>query len=302
MVADAELDVSGWKIVGEEVLGTKPKRWLVDPSEGGDFWLMKDRTFSVGRAVGKYAKGDDWAEYIAARVAADMRIPAASVKLAVRRVGNESNLGIVSRTVLSDSQDLVLGNQLLSPLRASSDAWDMKGYTPELVREALEHVVPPAESDGSLGAWELFVCYLVLDALVGNTDRHPENWGVIDAGDSSRRVLAPSFDHASSLGFQLSDDDKADRLSSKDGRRTPEWWAKHARTPFEGKPGATKVASDALATLGRSDRANLLDRIPSHATLEACIAEVPASRMSDVGKEFATRMILANADRLVMSV
>lgn len=53
--------------------------------------------------------------------------------------------------------------------------------------------------------------YLVLDALVGNTDRHHQNWGVVVQGkrgaDQVLLVhsiqLAPTFDHASSLGRKI---------------------------------------------------------------------------------------------------
>lgn len=53
--------------------------------------------------------------------------------------------------------------------------------------------------------------YLIFDALIGNTDRHHENWGILKLpvrGEWSTRIgyLAPSFDHASSLGRELADE------------------------------------------------------------------------------------------------
>ena len=30
-----------------------------------------------------------------------------------------------------------------------------------------------------LSALDLFICYLMLDAWIGNTDRHAENWGIV---------------------------------------------------------------------------------------------------------------------------
>jgi len=49
--------------------------------------------------------------------------------------------------------------------------------------------------------------YLVFDALIGNTDRHHENWALLkrEAGPTDHR-LAPSFDHASSLGREMRDE------------------------------------------------------------------------------------------------
>ena len=49
--------------------------------------------------------------------------------------------------------------------------------------------------------------YVVLDALIGNVDRHHQNWGLLRgrARDRLFGFLAPSFDHASSLGRELPD-------------------------------------------------------------------------------------------------
>ena len=48
----------------------------------------------------------------------------------------------------------------------------------------------------------LFAGYLVLDAVIGNTDRHHENWGLLLRRTETgwKGQVAPSFDHASSLG------------------------------------------------------------------------------------------------------
>ena len=49
--------------------------------------------------------------------------------------------------------------------------------------------------------------YAVLDAIIGNTDRHHENWGLLRRRTAAawRGMVAPSFDHASSLGRELQD-------------------------------------------------------------------------------------------------
>lgn len=63
---------------------------------------------------------------------------------------------------------------------------------------------PPGFQD--LGAAGVFADYLVLDAWVANQDRHDRNWAVLERADAhARRRLAASFDHTSSLGFNLLD-------------------------------------------------------------------------------------------------
>lgn len=48
----------------------------------------------------------------------------------------------------------------------------------------------------------------MLDAVIGNTDRHHENWGILRkrVGDRWQGMVAPTFDHASSLGRELRDE------------------------------------------------------------------------------------------------
>ena len=57
--------------------------------------------------------------------------------------------------------------------------------------------------------------YALLDGLIGNTDRHHENW-MVDyiyyQGDQRYKVF-PSFDHASSLGRELAEERRRDILS-----------------------------------------------------------------------------------------
>lgn len=48
--------------------------------------------------------------------------------------------------------------------------------------------------------WGLCLCF---DALIGNTDRHQENWGLIWTGDGLEASYTPYFDNGTSLGHEL---------------------------------------------------------------------------------------------------
>lgn len=51
---------------------------------------------------------------------------------------------------------------------------------------------------------------IAFDAVIGNTDRHSENWGFlvrVDADGQAKHSLAPIFDNGTSLGFSLRDED-----------------------------------------------------------------------------------------------
>ncbi len=70
---------------------------------------------------------------------------------------------------------------------------------------------PPQSIESAV---DTFVGYLLLDAWIGNGDRHHENWGLVSAIDRTIH-LAPTYDHASSLGRELSDAKRQERLQNK---------------------------------------------------------------------------------------
>jgi hypothetical protein len=63
----------------------------------------------------------------------------------------------------------------------------------------------------------VFIGYLLLDAWIENTDRHHENWGIIVSPDTQAQpTLAPTFDHASSMGSHETDETRSARLETRD--------------------------------------------------------------------------------------
>ena len=214
-----EVDVSSWPVDQEEDLGTKPKRWLTKP-DTDESWLMKDATFSESRDGTTYRKGDDWAERVACGVAQTMGLPVAEVELAVHRGGEEPIFGTVCRSVLQDDETLINGDELMAERGIRVSQHRRESYIIEAVFKALEDVEPPSSLTSDVTAWTAFIGYLTLDALIGNTDRHEENWSAVKPAEAgSRRRLSPTFDHASSMGFLLSDEDRQQRLSTNDGNR-----------------------------------------------------------------------------------
>ena len=191
-------------------------------------------------------------------------------------------------------EDLVDGNQLLPVPVAGGDR---TGYTIESVRDALAGVGAPRDIDPDLTAWDVFVGYLVLDAVVGNTDRHEDNWAVI--APAGQRSLAPSFDHASCLGFQLEDERRERHLSTRDQGFTPEAYADRAKSPFAGKPHPVDAALAAMAMAQGPARHLWIDRCEDVDALVEPVRLIPAGRMSNPAREFAERVMRRNCHRLL---
>ena len=293
-----EIDVSEWGLSGEEVLGTKPKRWLIKP-DTDERWLMKDATFNPRKDGTAYRKGDDWAERVAYGVALVLGVPAARVELCVNRKGEGEVYGTICRSVLEGQSELVLGNALLAGRGVHVTKRNPSSYTLEAIHLALEHYQSPPGTLGGLPAWTAFVGYLMLDALIGNTDRHEENWGVVVS--ESGRYLAPTFDHASSLGFLLSDRQRRRRMSSKDSNYTPEAFADRARSRFAAEPHPIAAVREARGIEG-GDAVDLwLNQLERIDDLVAPIRAIPEHRMSVPARKFAERVMLRNWIRLTGS-
>jgi hypothetical protein len=181
-------------VLEPEVLGTKLK-----------FWYR--RTDKARRWLFKYPQpntGQHWSEKIAAEIAALMGIPHAKVELA--EFGGER--GSATQTFILGRRELWHGNQVL--------AGKLFGYNSESRFRHSEHTLENIlKALGAAFARERFrriakgqiALYLVLDAVIGNTDRHHENWGIVRERTRSGLVgyVAPTFDHASSLGRELKD-------------------------------------------------------------------------------------------------
>jgi hypothetical protein len=191
------IEIQPDSVIGDEQLGSKPKFWF---SQNNDRWLFKERRSNTG---------EDWAEKLASEIAKIVQIKAAKVELA----SYGPRFGCASQSfVAKESDALVHGNEILAGQIAGYDRAKKRhhsDHTFENIATAVQKLLPQQH------AWqpilETLAGYLVLDALICNTDRHHENWGLLfrsERLDENWQVtfqVAPSFDHASSLGRELLD-------------------------------------------------------------------------------------------------
>jgi hypothetical protein len=294
------VEVSSGEIL--ETLGTKPKFWFSDPR--------------LGRSLCKIVRpntGEDWSEVVSAGIASLMQLPHAQYHLA----NYSGKRAVVSPSLVGETDTLVLGNELLVQIDKSYDVgaarFRQTAHTVTLVFSAIELLsqlsLPqdwPTPASIRTPA-ELFVGYLALDALVGNTDRHHENWGIIGSLEGPKIVvrLAPTFDHASSLGCHELDDQKARRLGSKDKNFTCAAFAARARSGFFRNPTDSRPMSpvDAFAEAGRrhpSAARHWIERMSSitEGDMAILLAAVPPDRVSQVSSQFAIELMLSNRDRI----
>ncbi len=291
------VDTSSWAVAGIETDGLTEHFWLVRPRDDR-LWLYKEVTVH-----GLRRQGEDWVEKLASALAERIGIPRADVELATRG----QTAGCVVRDVKPHQWQLFSGADLLSGLLGPTyDPHDRlaTGHKLENIKRVLSgYEAPPGVAAGAgLSAFDYFAGYLALDALIANRDRHARNWGVLQPPPASNAAdaLCPSFDHASGLGFGLSDVERRRWLEVVGveawARRGDAKCFEHGPRPW---PSLVEVAVTALRTgsvsARRTWRAGLEHLEP--AVVYRVVADLPS--LSQVTRTFTADVIRINRVRLL---
>lgn len=179
------------------------------------------------------------------------------------------------------------------------------GHSLTNIRAALQGVDAPEGFEGGPRegrAFDVFVGYTLLDALVANCDRHDENWAVLQPQlGSMPGILAPTYDHGSSLGYSFAGP-KRDRCLAEH-RELEKWAAKGTAHRYEHVPPAKTLVEHAAEAMGMGspdtakwwaeqvlqlDLSGILDPLEQGAIPE----------MSEASVKFAAALLKLNLRRL----
>ncbi|MFT8318824.1 MAG: HipA domain-containing protein [Sporolactobacillus sp.] len=173
------LDVSHWEI--DETLnasGLREKFWLIDPSSGIKYLFKLPREET----------GEVWAEEISAKIGICLGYSMMDTRIA-RHCGRN---GILLRNFIqSDNAEFYTGGDLLKTVNDAFIPTELSIYTLDNIIACLK----PYRLDIKV------VPMILFDALIGNQDRHCDNWGIIREDNSCS--FSPLFDNGSSLGCTL---------------------------------------------------------------------------------------------------
>ena len=262
------IDVRPEWVLEPEEMGSKRKFWYRQTAESA-VWLFKFPQPNTGQ---------HWAEKIAAEISNLLGVLHAKVELAVF----EGQQGSITESFARGGRELVHGNQILAVIVYGYDPrreFGQTNHTVSNIWQVMDRVF--VDPEAARRAKYCMAEYLVLDALIGNTDRHHENWGILRKRRGKRWTgfIAPSFDHASSLGRELLDV-RRDRLLAENrvnkyaerGRGAVYWSEdeRHAPSPLElvrraarKYPDLFRRASRNLERVDEADFRQIVERVPS---------------------------------------
>lgn len=273
-------------VLEQEAMGSKAKFWFRESNDTPD-WLFKYPQANTGQ---------HWAEKIAAEIADALNVLHARVELAIF----QGVQGSATESFAPEGRELFHGNQVLAGTLLGYDRlkrFRQSDHTLSSILAALDGFFRSPES--ARAAKERIAEYLVLDALIGNTDRHHENWGILRESltGGSTDMVAPSFDHASSLGRELQDEGTGRsrrRILSEDGvGRYAErgsgaiYWDPADRrgvSPLELIRRAAAIHPEFRRALSQ------LDWVKEE-SLERIVERVPPDWMSDTARSFAVELL-----------
>ncbi len=194
-------------------IGSKPKRMLKCPDDAQEPFLIPGHAYLFKTAVGWQAQ-QIWSEVIAYRLAALIRLDVPPCFIAVDEQSGETGALIEFFYGGPDEAEpvrFVHAAEFMTRLLADKKRGRPHAVQTNLLLCRLLRVASPIEWWGRA---------LAFDTLIGNTDRHPENWGILLRGGAAGQPriwsLAPAFDNGASLGYELPDA-KLGPLLKRDG-------------------------------------------------------------------------------------
>lgn len=212
-------DISDWE--EHEYLGTGGTRDKVVVENAENNWLYYFKT-SLKKGDKNYTY-EFWSEIIASEVGLMLGFDTLKYDVAA----NKHTLGCLSKLMINpSSEQLDEGYKWIKRYQIAYDTEDRDAYTFQIMDAALKKLF-----DGK-GFSEKLISTLVFDSIIGNEDRHQENWGIIvstEIQDVSRGFLfsrktpvpittyrfAPIYDSGSSLGRELRDEKVNQMLKDK---------------------------------------------------------------------------------------
>lgn len=213
--ADQVIDLADWGVDDDHypyAPGTKPKGLLRSPKDEDRAFLRADHLYMF-KYGDDWRRGQFWSEVIAYELSKLCGIEVPPSFVAMGREGEGA--GCLQELFLGGEGPrkearLIHGADLLQRVTPN---FDQKRGRPHLLKTNVR-ICRGFNVENAIESW---ACVVAFDALIGNTDRHPENWGLLRTflDGRERYELTPVYDNGTSLGYEVREENLAHRSGER---------------------------------------------------------------------------------------
>ena len=175
------------------------------------FAILNDGRQALYKPNLRKTSSEECSEKISCELAKMLNIPAAQIELTKDK---EGNYGLLSVDFTAKRKGITHTDaaQYLSLSKNETDDKRKEKYN-------IEHVLDELISFKNKALLAQFVQLIVFDALVGEADRHEENWGIFN--DNGNISLSPIYDTAASCLSDFKNPSRINQFVSSEPGRTP---------------------------------------------------------------------------------
>jgi hypothetical protein len=164
-------DVTEWNtIVYQNTTGSRSKKIITNPENDDEYFFKGSKELPDGEI--RYPT-EFWSEIVSSKIGQYLKFNVLDYNIGYNKEGTQK-IGCLSKSMVLNSENkLTEGKAYLTGYKSSyNPETDKKEYTFQFIRKTL-----------SFFNYENYIENLleiiVFDALIGNSDRHQENWGII---------------------------------------------------------------------------------------------------------------------------
>lgn len=203
LIQKDSIDVAQWVPDSEFAIfpqGARAKEAFSAPDVVADPVLVSGKRYLFKRSKKSYPD-QFWGEVIAYRVGCLLGV---SVPPAFVAINSGSQIsGALIEWFYIPPEMFVHGGDFMQMVRPDFDRDRGVKHNLEDIRVLMQALQPRFEAEFSWRQW--WVDALLFDALIGNTDRHQDNWGLLATSIADKKFnlrMSPLFDNGTSLGHE----------------------------------------------------------------------------------------------------
>jgi hypothetical protein len=254
--------------------GSKVKKILIHP----------ETRLTVMFKLPAEGSGDVWSEKIATEIGKAIGFDVQEVDFAF----DGENIGSLSYWFLEAGERLLEGAELIKEEGFEFNERSTKGYDFQMIEKVLYNHNPLFI--------DKFIDILVFDTLIGNTDRHSQNWGMI-INQKGEKKLAPAYDNSSSLGREFNSNISKVQIRLSDQNAFESYC--HCRSKcFIGFNGCYKIPHLEYIEYLYKEKPEFINKnltklkLLTQSMIEEIVEKVPVKIMNQYCKEFVIKFLV----------